>query len=272
MLAARVVATRKLVGLSAGSALVSMGERLLAVHDDAFAVTWIERYSLDLEPWVLQGDGAPLPKLEKPDFESAVVTPDGAVHLLGSGSTPERCAIVRLDVAAHAVRIRHSVPLYECVRSALELDTRPNVEGAVIVGQRLRVFHRGVAGCASGAVDLPLDVLDDAVPRVLAVQRFDLGVLDGVSLGITDVAALGDERLVFVAAAEDTADAVSDGRVMGSVLGVLTTDGARTLARWTRLLAADGRPLRRKVEGLVIDADVRGGWVLNGCGRRSRSG
>jgi hypothetical protein len=261
-LAARVVATRSLVGISAGSALLSIGERLLAVRDDAFCVTWIERHSLDLEPWVLQGDGAPLPKAVKPDFESAVVTADDAVHLLGSGSTPERCSLARLDVATRAVRIRRNVALYACVRDALALDTRPNVEAAIIVGERLRVFHRGVGGRASGAVDLPLDVLDDATPRALTVQWFDLGVLDDIPLGVTDVAAIDGARLAFVAAAEDTADAVSDGPVAGSVLGLVATGGAGSMARWTRLLDADGRPLRRKVEGLVVDADGRGGWIL----------
>ena len=261
-LVARVVATHSLAGVSSGSALLLKDGRLLAVHDDAFRVTWIDPLTFALEPWVLRGQGAPLQKGVKPDFEAAVVTADGAVHLLGSGSTAKRCAIARLDVARRGVTIRENAALYECVRGALELDTRPNIEGAIVVGERLTVFHRGVGGRPSAAVELPLGVLRGERPRALALRGVELGALDGVRLGVTDVAAIGEQRLALVAAAEDTADAVSDGPVAGSVLGVLATDAAQSALRWTRLMDADGRLLRRKVEGLVIDADGRGGWIL----------
>jgi hypothetical protein len=261
-LVARVVATHSLAGVSSGSALLLVDGRLLAIHDDAFRVTWIDPLTFALEPWVLRGQGAPLQKFVKPDFEAAVVTADGAVHLLGSGSTAKRCAIARLDLARRDVTIRDNAALYKCVRDALELDTRPNIEGAVVVGDRLRVFHRGVGGRPSAAVELSLGVLRGEQPQALALQWIELGALDGVPLGVTDVAAIGEKRLALVAAAEDTADAVSDGPIAGSVLGVLATDGPRPVLRWTRLIDADGRPLRRKVEGLVIDADCRGGWIL----------
>jgi hypothetical protein len=257
-LAVRVVSLRSLVGVSAGSALLRVAGRLLAVHDDAFRVTWIEPVTLALEPWVLQGEGAPLPKRAKPDFEAAVVTADGAVHLLGSGSTAERCAIARLDVATRRAAIRGNPQLYDCIREALELDTRPNIEGAIVVGERLRVFHRGVGGRPSAAVDVPLGVLAGETAQALALQWIELGALDGIPLGLTDVVAIDAERFVFVASAEDAADAVSDGPVSGSVLGVLTSDAAR----WVPLLDVAGQPLRRKVEGLVIDTDGRGGWIL----------
>lgn len=261
-LLARVVATHTLTGVSSGSALLLVDRRLLAVHDDAFRVTWIDPLTFELEPWVLQGEGAPLRKRVKPDFEAAVMTVDGAVHLLGSGSTAKRCAIARLDVARRDVTIRDNAALYECVRGALALDTRPNIEGAVVVGERLRVFHRGVGGRPSAAVELSLGVLRGEQPRALALQQIELGALDGIPLGVTDVAAIGEKQYALVAAAEDTTDAVSDGPIAGSLLGVLATDGAHRALRWTRLMDADGRPLRRKVEGLVIDADCHGGWIL----------
>jgi hypothetical protein len=105
-LAARVVAEHPLPGVGAGSALLKIGERLLAVHDDAFRVSWIDLPSLNVTPLVLAGDGAPLPKATKPDFESAVYTRrDESVYLLGSGSTAARCKIARIDLASGAVTI-----------------------------------------------------------------------------------------------------------------------------------------------------------------------
>jgi len=105
-------------------------------------------------------------------------------------------------------------------------------------------------------------VRSKAAFRALAAQAFDLGALDGVPLAFTDVAAITPRRTGYLAAAERTDDALTDGPVAGSVLGVIERDGLRTRARWTQLTDTDGRPSRDKVEGLVLDDDLRGGWVL----------
>jgi hypothetical protein len=266
LLGARVVAATPLPGVTAGSALLRMAGTLFAVHDDAFRVSRIALPALEVTPFVLAGDGAPLPKSRKPDFECALFGAAGEIHVLGSGSTVNRCALARIDLRASSVAFADRPEIYRCVADALALETRPNVEGAVADGERLRVFHRGVGAQASAIVDLPLAVLDGAAPAPLGAQRFELGELDGVRLGFTDAAAAADQML-FAAAAEDTVDAVADGAVTGSVIGVLGQIGARGRAgreqpRWARVLGADGSPWRFKVEGIAIDEDLRGGWIL----------
>jgi hypothetical protein len=262
-LAARVVAAHRLEGITGGSALLEVDGRLLAVHDDAFRVSWIALPSLAVTPLVLAGDGAPLAKGDKPDFESALRTADGAVHVLGSGSTAKRCALARIEPRASAVTMREHPRLYECVRAALESEELPNVEGAIVSGDRLRLFNRAAGRTPNASIDLPLAVLDGGAPSLLAVRTFDLGRLDGVRLGFTDVTALDARRGAFIAAAEAAPDAIADGPVTGSVVGLLETavDG-RMRARWTRLVDADGRPCPYKVEGVTVDRDSRGGWLL----------
>jgi hypothetical protein len=262
-LAARVTATHALLGVSAGSALLRIGDRLLAVQDDALSVAWIALPTLEVTRVVLAGEGEPLPKLAKPDFESAVVASDGAVHLLGSGSTANRCKVARFDPAAARASLHERPELYRCVRDALGLGGPPNVEGAIVSarGARLKLFHRGSAGAPSGTVDLPLAVLHGAPPHALAVQTFDLGALEGVPLGFTDAALGKRPGTVFVATAEDAPDAIADGAVTGSVIGLIEEKGGAS-ARWTRLVSTDGTPYRRKVEGLVVDDDLGGAWLL----------
>jgi hypothetical protein len=97
---------------------------------------------------------------------------------------------------------------------------------------------------------------------VLALQVFELGALDGVGLGFTDVALLADGRSVFLAAAEASPDAIADGPVSGSAVGLLEPSASGITARWTRLIGGDGQPSPYKVEGVAIDRDVRGGWLL----------
>jgi hypothetical protein len=69
------------------------------------------------------------------------------------------------------------------------------------------------------------DEHDPATIAVDAVRRYDLGDLGGLPLAITDAVALGDGRICVSATAEDAPDAIADGPVAGSVLGLLA-DGA----------------------------------------------
>jgi hypothetical protein len=266
LLSARVVAATPLPGVTAGSALLRMAGTLFAVHDDAFRVSRIALPTLGVTPFVLAGDGAALPKSRKPDFECALFGADGEIHVLGSGSTANRCTLARIDLRESCVSFADRPEVYRRVTDALALATRPNIEGAIADGERLRLFHRGVGAQRSAIVDLPLAVLDGAAPEPLGAQWFELGDLDGVRLGFTDAAVAAD-RTLFAAAAEDTADAVADGAVTGSVIGVINLIGAHGRAnpaepRWTRVLGADGSPWRCKVEGIAIDEDLRGGWIL----------
>jgi hypothetical protein len=258
-LTAQIVEFHALEGVTAGSALLRIGARLLAIHDDAFRVTWIDPARLKLAPLILRGDGRALPKYRKPDFEAAVRTDEGDVYLLGSGSTSRRCTFTRIDVDSSTVSMQDRMDVYRCVQKALELETMPNVEGAIVRDERLRLFHRGRGSAPSAIVDLPIGVLAGAAPRALATQQFDLGELEGIRLGFTDAAAVSGHCTLFTAAAEDASDAIADGPIKGSVLGILEDPAS---ARFAQLIAPDGTPCRSKVEGLAVDDDLRGAWVL----------
>ena len=140
-----------------------------------------------------------------------------------------------------------------------------NVEGALHLGDRVRLFGRG-NGAASGAARPVNATCDLAWSGLLAhlrdpdhapppgprdVVRYELGVIDGIPLGFTDATALGD-AVLFSAAAEDSPDATRDGRVAGSAVGVIAADGR---ARWAPLTDPDGRTFDGKVEGLLAAGD-----------------
>jgi hypothetical protein len=261
-LEARVVVRRPLPAVTAGSALLRIGPRLLAVHDDAFRATWIEPKTLACESWVLRGSGSVLPKARKPDFEAAVVAGDDTVYLLGSGSTAERCRVAQLDLRRRSASIAERAEFYDAIRGALRLAA-PNIEGAAIEGEWLLLLHRGVGGEPSACLTLAAAALAGAPPRIAATEWFALGALDGVPLGFTDLALGPGGRRFFVGAAEDTADAVADGAVVGSVLGVIGGAPERRHVRWVAIRDAQGAPLRDKVEGLALDDDAHGAWLLS---------
>lgn len=257
-LRARITSVRALtrdgVTVRAGSSLVRHGGRLLAIQDDAWEGVWIDPHDLRLEPVALARDARALPKAVKPDFEAAFTAPDG-IWVAGSGATSKRCSLVRFDPASRHAEVVDAQPLYAAIREALR--GVPNVEGAQWCGDRVRLLNRGAAAVPNAIVDVAFADFRRGVGPVRTVEYWDLGAIAGTALTFTDAAAAGG-ALVYLAAAEDTPDAVADGPVVGAALGIVDGDAAR----WNHLVEADGAPSRRKVEGLALDDDGRSGWLL----------
>jgi hypothetical protein len=255
-LGARIAASWPLAGVRAGSGLVWRGSRLLTVQDDVPVAALVDPLTRAVERIVLEGTGAPLAKATKPDLEAAALRDDGGVYLFGSGSTPARMRIARIG-SDDTVSFQDGRAIYAAIEGWLG-DT-PNVEGAVISGEILRMFHRGCGPSATSAsVDFSIGVLDGEAPVIEAPIRYDLGRAGGVPLGFTDATPQGGARMLYLAVAEDTPNAVADGPVVGAAVGIL--EGQE--ARWAPLVEADGAPSLRKAEGIAMDPDGRCGWLV----------
>jgi hypothetical protein len=268
----------------AGSGLARVGRRLVVVQDDANFLALVD-------PSSGRAASVPLPagqggrrlfddgrgnKQHKLDLEACVVIPREAGDLLvafGSGSTRlrERVAVVRgLPDGTPEVTLHDASGVYAGMRAAGDFaGSEMNVEGAVLVDGRVRLFQRGNGAPVgdvmpvSATCELDWETLYAHLrapnaappPRPTAVVQYELGTLGGLPLGFTD-ATLADGALLFSASAENSPDATRDGEVAGSVLGVLGGDGAR----WTPLRDASGEPYPGKVEGVLAD-DERPGRV-----------
>jgi hypothetical protein len=225
----------------------------LAVQDDACTVVWIDPKNGVVEPWVLDGHGGALAKADKPDFEAAFV--EGPyIYVVGSGSKPNRRTIARLDPGAGTARLNQLDALYAAVEEAL--GGVPNLEGAAIVGDVLRLFHRGNGDDQSAWIDVSRRVLEGGAARVRAMERCDLGRVGDVALGFTDAVPYGSGAL-YLAVAEDTPNAIDDGPIVGGAVGVIT--GAS--ARYALLEDENGAISTRKAEGIAMDSPTTG-WLI----------
>ena len=255
----RITACWPLPGAQAGSGLVAVGKRLLVVQDDVPAVLLVDPATRTVEKLILEGDGTARSKALKPDFEAALRGPDGAIHVLGSGSTAMRRRIARIDVDKHALTIADAGPLYDALGASL--GHTPNIEGAVLSGERLLLLHRGAGTTEPNAiVSVSAAVLKGAAPDARPATRWSLGSAGEVPLTFTDATALpGDPgTFLYLAVAEDTPNAIDDGPIVGTAVGQIHGD----LGIWAPLLEADGSPSKRKVEGVTLDADGRSGWLV----------
>ena len=211
-------------------------------------------------------------KAYKLDLEACVAVEhegDTLLLALGSGSTPRREQIVLVRGWATekpSVESVHLPRLYEALRAELAFaGSELNVEGAIVDGNRLRLFGRGNGAPRDGVLQAnAVCELDwtvflahvrapdrDPPPLPVNVARYDLGTLDGVPLGFTD-ATMWRGGTLYTAAAEASPDAVRDGRVVGSVIGLLDPGAPR----WAPLTEPSGRPFEGKVEGVVASRDA----------------
>ena len=263
----------------ASSGMAWLGDRLAVVQDDANFVALVDVLSGQCEVLLLpagygglrQFDDQRGNKRYKSDFEALVAVGNLAVQLIafGSGSSSSRENILVIPHAGTApsnVRVVPVPQFYAGLRACVAFaGTELNVEGAALVGENIRLFNRG-NGAPAGALDpvnatcdincaLLLHHVADPVhheaPLPHNVAQYVLGEIDGVRLSFTDAVAVGD-AVIYVAAAEDSPDAIRDGAVVGSAIGVIRIRDGRTIGRWTPLTLADGAMARLKVEGVAI--------------------
>lgn len=257
----------------AASAIAAYGGGWLVAQDDATHGCWLR-----------DGAGTPVrlvPAVEghevfseetgtkhlKPDLEAALAVDEDGVLLLGSGSTPARMRSVLVRPGAEP-SVADLSEVYARVAAALGVSPDLlNLEGACVVGDHLRWFHRGLpaAGSPTASVDVELIGLLRACtgigqPAEVAlgdVRTYAIASADGLALAVTDAVTLPDGRILVSAAAEDSPNVYDDGPVLGSALAVL--DDHETV-EVVLLPEPDGRVA--KVEGLALLAWSEAGGRL----------
>ncbi|MBW8771758.1 MAG: hypothetical protein JF590_00460 [Gemmatimonadetes bacterium] len=261
----------------AGSSLAWVPDGLAVIQDDANFLALIDPKSGAVRSITLPaGEGGRRQfdkergnKKAKLDLEACVAVEVAGRPLLlafGSGSTERRQEILKVEGwhrPEPAVALLAADRFYELLRAVPEFaPSRLNIEGVAALGEHLRLFSRGNGkpkdgiAPANATCDIHLGALLDllsgkpsaALPKVVNIHQYDLGLLAGVPLSFTD-ATPWREGVLFSAAAEASPDAVEDGLVTGSVIGAIDEAG---WGRWTPITDRSGRAFGAKVEGVVL--------------------
>jgi uncharacterized protein DUF6929 len=259
-----------------GSAVAWAGTRLAVVQDDSLFVALVDPASEKVTPISVSGGpddtragcDKPIDKAHKLDLEACLMA-DKRLIAFGSGSAASRERLVVVDDLAErsgvpSAKVIDATALYCAFRREKNFSgSQLNIEGAVWLGDAVRFFQRGNGIARDGlepvnaTCQLEVDYLHklidnqhaDQEPQIGSIIQYELGEIGGVRLTFTDAVASGD-RVLFLAVAEDSPDAIQDGPITGMVLGVIEADGS---ARWTQLADPTGRPFLGKAEGIVID-------------------
>lgn len=260
----------------AGSSLAWVPGGIALIQDDANFLAIVDPESARVRSITLpageggfrQFDKIRGNKKSKLDLEACVaVEYQGATRLLGfgSGSTHRREQVLVVGALGDErpdIGMLYAEGLYALLRSVPGFAPgQLNLEGAAVVGDQLRLFSRGNGKTRDG--EAPVNATCDldlaglmayllapnrcAPPSPTDIATYSLGLLGGVPLSFTD-AAPWKEGVIFSAAAEATKDAIEDGLVTGSAIGVIDAAGA---ARWTPIVDGSGANFTGKVEGVV---------------------
>lgn len=260
----------------AASAIVRAANYTVIVQDDANFVALIDPAGalrgLALPPGpdgLRQFDDQRGNKALKLDLEACAVIPSptgAAVVAFGSGSSPQRERVALLDgfeQGSPRYALSEAGDLYRLLRAVTAFaGSELNIEGAVFVAGNVRLFNRG-NGASHGPL-LPLNAscdlhvptlieyLDDPLhyppPLPTTIVQYELGTLAGYGLTFTD-ASVCPGGVLYAATAEQSPDAVRDGPVVGSALGII----AGEQVRWVEITTAEGQLFDGKVEGVLLD-------------------
>ena len=202
-----------------------------------------------------------IPKPEKPDYESAVITEvDGTRCLLAFGSGSHKTARDSMSVIPlrgdGPQRVYSLTRLYESIRQTVGIELKDiNIEGAALEGERLVLFNRGTGHLITFDRAAFLDELLGRGPTTVpTVARVLLPSTDAFPPGFSGGAFIDTHRLLFCASAESTTDWYADGEILVSYIGLLdlTDAGKPRLLSFLPLVGKDGKPLKDKLEGIDI--------------------
>jgi hypothetical protein len=267
--------------LSAASGLVQVGPWLYVVADD----------ELHLGKFSLEGNAhgelyrcfaGELPldteerKAEKPDIEVLTLIPQlnnssqQALLALGSGSKKNRhqSALIPLDrkgnisATAEIIDLSH---FYEFLKKEIG---KLNIEGATIVQDHIFLFQRGnKKNKLNASIRIKLNdfyrILSKPGKRhepQIKIKSYDLGETDQVPFCFTDATSLETGEIIFTASAENTSDSYLDGACMGSVIGMINSEGdlsfLEPINKKIKIEGVEAKKNSNKIELLLVtDAD-----------------
>jgi hypothetical protein len=269
----------------AGSGLARTRNGFALIQDDANFVALISRDPLRVSALALPtGEGGKRQfdttrgnKEHKLDLEAcfAVDEPDGTLLVaMGSGSKGHRARenvvlVTHCESPNPVISVVHVPRLYARMRDETDFaGSQMNIEGAVHLGDRVRLFGRGNGAARDGL--RPINATCDldwerfaahardpdgiTPPEPTNIVRYGLDALGGVPLGFTD-AAWWRGAMLYSAAAEDSPNVVDDGPVHGSAIGIINESG---VTRWAPLTDSSGATFDGKVEGILpIESGAR---------------
>lgn len=208
-----------IIGIGAASGLFYQGDSLFLISDNSgFLYEYnITNKTVNEFP-LLKNTTQNIPKKDKPDFESLTHFQD-TLYIFGSGSTDKRNTMIAFDLQnKKKISTNNLTDLYTVMQSFESILPQDfNLEGVIYTGDDWYLFNRGNGSSAKNIIfTLHAQKLDQEFS--LIANTYKLPKIKGVRTTFTDAIKVED-KIYFLATAEDTKNTYDDGTVLGSIIG-----------------------------------------------------
>lgn len=204
-------------GISSASGLVYSQNVLFVISDSS---NFLYQFDIDkkllLKFPLVKEARENIEKENKPDLES-ITQYGNQLIMLGSGSTQKRNTMFTLDLGSDALQTQDLTALYQNLKTVGSFsDDQLNIEGAIYAHQTMLLFQRGNSKNSRNGIFIIPNNQEDGI-RFIPIS---LPTLDGIETTFTD-AILVNDKIYFLACAENTESTYEDGEVLGTILGIM---------------------------------------------------
>ncbi len=208
-----------IIGLGSASGLIYNTNSLLLIGDSS---GFLYHYSISKSDLVkyplIENPSENIAKKDKIDFEAIAYSGDD-VYVFGSGSRENRNKMIKMKInkkdSTKTVDLTH---LYEDMQSFAQIKKEQfNIEGAIFDKGNFILFQRG-NGKDNRNVIFTISGHNLTDDYAILYNDFKLPKINGVHTGFSD-AILIDDKIYFLATAEDSKSTASTGGILGTLVG-----------------------------------------------------
>lgn len=234
----------QITGLTAASGIHYQNDKLYAISDESDYLYEYQLATHELKKYALTTNATEKNnKKDKLDYE-AIAEKNGDLYLFGSGSKPKREIVSQFSPQSNQVQNYPLDILYPSITSFAGIDANElNIEGAIFKGDDLLLFNRG-NGKHNKNFIVTIQGKDFTEEFNILIKDFKLPQLNGINTGFSD-AVLVDDKIYFLATAEDSNSTYADGKIAGTLFGCIDTKKLKL--KYTRVLSTN-----KKLEGITL--------------------
>lgn len=226
----------QIIGIGSASGLLFKNDSLFIISDNSKALYEYSMSDKKLDAYVLiENAELPqdnIPKKLKPDFES-IASYGEDVCIFGSGSTENRNKMVQFNTyTKKAVKTLDLADLYLSMQYFANIKPEDfNIEGVIFTGEVWYFFQRGNGQDGQNGI---FTVSSENLENEFSIlyNSYKLPKIKGIQTTFTD-AILVEDRIYFLATAENSNSTYKDGEVSGSIIGSIKTDSMKLQLKQT---------------------------------------
>lgn len=208
----------QIAGIGSASGIVYKDNLVFIISDNS---SFLYQYNLEeknlIKIKLSENAQENIPKKDKYDFE-AICLKGNTLYILGSGSTSKREKRISYDLETKEIKEKDITKLYQKLKSSAAVsDDDLNIEGALFYNEKWHLFQRGNgANSKNGIFSIAnFSKKEETEPSFQSIQ---LPTIKHIETSFTD-AILVEDKIYFLATAEDTTSTYDDGEILGSIIG-----------------------------------------------------